>query len=161
MAQAPRIVDCSIRNTEQDKNRTRQARKMETDQGCCLIQQRLPENPASHFNHYCWGTTRSVCPRPENVHLEGIVYWGIHLARWFNARYRTSRKGTLPFREIGTQVRKSWKTTQAKASEPIPMDIVNLQLKMLTAAERDQCRKERNYLRCSEKEHMAKKCPKG
>lgn len=44
---------------------------------------------------------------------------------------------------------------------PVPMEIGNVQLKKLTPAERDQCRKEGRCFRCREKGHMANKCPKG
>ncbi len=51
-------------------------------------------------------------------------------------------------------------TTQTKANESVPIDIGNFQLKKLTAAERDQCRKEGSCFRCREKGHMANKFPK-
>ena len=44
---------------------------------------------------------------------------------------------------------------------PTPMDIGNVQLKKLTTAERDQCRKEGRCFRCRQKGHMASNCPKG
>ena len=45
--------------------------------------------------------------------------------------------------------------------EPTPMEIGNIQLKKLTPAERDQCRKEGRCFRCRQKGHMSSKCPKG
>ena len=42
-----------------------------------------------------------------------------------------------------------------------PMDIGNLELKKLTPAEREKCMKEGRCLRCREKGHLAKNCPKG
>lgn len=49
---------------------------------------------------------------------------------------------------------------------PVPMDIGNVQvgvttIKKLTPAEREKCMKEGRCLRCREKGHMAKNCPKG
>ena len=43
------------------------------------------------------------------------------------------------------------KQAQNEPSEPVPMEIGNFQLKKLTAAERDQCRKEGRCFRCREK----------
>ena len=48
-----------------------------------------------------------------------------------------------------------------KHDGPTPMDIGNVQIKKLTPAERDLCRKEGRCFRCREKGHMASKCPKG
>lgn len=48
-----------------------------------------------------------------------------------------------------------------KLDGPTPMDIGNLQIKKLTPAERDLCRKEGRCFRCREKGHVAVKCPKG
>ena len=42
-----------------------------------------------------------------------------------------------------------------------PMDIGNIQLKKLTPAEKEQCRKEGKCFRCRQKGHLANKCPKG
>ena len=50
---------------------------------------------------------------------------------------------------------------QGQDQGPTPMDIGNLQLKKLSPAERDQCRKEGRCFRCRQKGHMASKCPKG
>ena len=41
-----------------------------------------------------------------------------------------------------------------------PMDIGNIQLKKLTLAEREKCMKEGRCLRCREKGHLARNCPK-
>ena len=43
---------------------------------------------------------------------------------------------------------------------PDPMDIGNIQLKKLTPAEREKCMKEGRCLRCREKGHLARDCPK-
>ena len=40
------------------------------------------------------------------------------------------------------------------------MDIGNRQLKELTPAKREKCMKERRYLRCREKGHLARNFPK-
>ncbi len=53
------------------------------------------------------------------------------------------------------------KPIQFKANEPVPIDIGNLQFEKLSAAERDQCRKEGRCFRCRGKGHMAIKCPNG
>ena len=42
----------------------------------------------------------------------------------------------------------------------VPMDIGNVQLKKLTPAEREQCKKEGKCFRCRMKGNMAKNCPK-
>ena len=42
-----------------------------------------------------------------------------------------------------------------------PMEIGNVELKKLTPAEREKCMKEGRCLRCREKGHLAKNCPKG
>ena len=55
----------------------------------------------------------------------------------------------------------SEKSGPSKSSEPVPMDIGSVQLKKLSSAERDMCRKEGRCFRCREKGHMANKCPKG
>ena len=41
-----------------------------------------------------------------------------------------------------------------------PMEIGNIQLQKLTPAEREKCMKEGRCLRCREKGHIAKNCPK-
>lgn len=46
-------------------------------------------------------------------------------------------------------------------SGPVPMDIGNIELKKLTKEERDRCMKEGLCLRCRQKGHLAKDCPKG
>ena len=43
---------------------------------------------------------------------------------------------------------------------PVPMDIGNINLRKLTPAEKDQCRKEGRCFRCRQKGHMANNCPK-
>ena len=47
------------------------------------------------------------------------------------------------------------------ASNPAPMELGNVQLKKLTAEERQKCMREGLCLRCRQKGHMAKDCPKG
>ncbi len=44
--------------------------------------------------------------------------------------------------------------------KPVPMDIGNVQLKKRTREEQETCMKEGRVVRCSEKRHMAKNCPK-
>ena len=44
---------------------------------------------------------------------------------------------------------------------PVPMEIGNITLKKLTAAEREQCRKEGRCFRCRQKGHTSRNCPKG
>lgn len=46
-------------------------------------------------------------------------------------------------------------------NKPTPMDIGNVQLTKLTNEERERCMKEGLCLRCRQKGHMAKDCPKG
>ena len=53
------------------------------------------------------------------------------------------------------------KVKHQRSNGPVPMEIGNVQLKKLSAAERDMCRKEGTCFRCREKGHMANKCPKG
>lgn len=62
------------------------------------------------------------------------------------------RLGNAPRQEIPARIR--------KFNEPTPMDIGNIQLKKLSQAERDQCRKEGRCFRCRQKGHMANNCPK-
>ena len=51
--------------------------------------------------------------------------------------------------------------TEVAQNEPEPMELGNIQLKKLTPAEREKCMKEGRCLRCREKGHLAKNCPKG
>ena len=53
------------------------------------------------------------------------------------------------------------KQAPQKSSKPVPIEIGNFQLKKLTAAELDHCRKEGRCFRCREKGTTGKKCPKG
>ena len=46
-------------------------------------------------------------------------------------------------------------------TNPVPMELGNVQLQKLTPEERQKCMKEGLCLRCREKGHMAKNCPKG
>ena len=46
-------------------------------------------------------------------------------------------------------------------SNPVPMELGNVQIKKLTKEEREKCMKEGLCLRCRQKGHMAKDCPKG
>ena len=46
-------------------------------------------------------------------------------------------------------------------TNPVPMEIGNIQIKKLTPEEREKCMKEGLCLRCRQKGHMAKNCPKG
>lgn len=48
-----------------------------------------------------------------------------------------------------------------RAQQPVPMDIGNVQVKKLTAEEREKCMKDGLCLRCRQKGHMARDCPKG
>lgn len=52
------------------------------------------------------------------------------------------------------------KTSEA-VGKPTPMDIGNVQLTKLTREERERCLREGLCLRCRQKGHMAKECPKG
>lgn len=56
---------------------------------------------------------------------------------------------------------KSSSFKQGNGSTPTPMEIGNIQLQKLTKEERDKCMREGLCLRCREKGHMAKNCPKG
>ena len=46
-------------------------------------------------------------------------------------------------------------------TNPVPMEIGNIQIKKLTPEEREKCMKEGLCLRCRQKGHLAKNCPKG
>ena len=48
-----------------------------------------------------------------------------------------------------------------KTDGPVPMELGNFELKKLTPAERELCRKEGRCYRCRQKGHLANKCPKG
>ncbi len=52
------------------------------------------------------------------------------------------------------------RTVATNNSEPVPMDIGNLETKKLTQTEREICVKEGKCYRCREKSHIAKNCPK-
>ncbi len=66
-----------------------------------------------------------------------------------------------------SRLQKTGKDTKKPANnrpeqqKPVPMDIGNVQLRKLTREERETCMKEGRCLRCREKGHMAKNCPKG
>lgn len=63
-------------------------------------------------------------------------------------------------RDRNSSLRKSSDNNQSN-NEPTPMEIGNVQLKKLTPAEREQCLKEGLCLRCRQKGHFARNCPKG
>ena len=48
-----------------------------------------------------------------------------------------------------------------RPDEVVPMDIGNVQLKKLTPEEREKCMREGLCLRCRQKGHIARNCPKG
>lgn len=60
---------------------------------------------------------------------------------------------------IGTQTYEPRNNTND--SRPVPMEIGNIQLRKLSPAERDECMKKGLCLRCRQKGHLAKDCPKG
>ena len=53
------------------------------------------------------------------------------------------------------------KKTTGNNPKPVPMDIGNIELKKLTEEERQRCMREGLCLRCRQKGHLAKACPKG
>lgn len=61
-------------------------------------------------------------------------------------------------RRLKTKIQKG--PVQEPKNEPEPMELGNVQLKKLTLAEREKCMKEGRCLRCREKGHIAKNCPK-
>ena len=64
-------------------------------------------------------------------------------------------------RRLGKPSKPGDKPRQPKpSSDPVPMEIGNVQLKKLTPAEREQCRKEGRCFRCRQKGHLANQCPK-
>ena len=50
--------------------------------------------------------------------------------------------------------------SKTESSKPTPMEIGNIQLQKLSKEERDKCMKEGLCLRCRQKGHIAKNCPK-
>ena len=56
--------------------------------------------------------------------------------------------------------RQDQKSNSNGGNKPTPMDIGNIQITKLTKEERNRCFKEGLCLRCREKGHMAKNCPK-
>ena len=59
-----------------------------------------------------------------------------------------------------TKTKDERKSSNASASKPTPMDIGTIQVTKLSKEERIRCMKEGLCLRCREKRHLAKDCPK-
>ena len=67
-------------------------------------------------------------------------------------------------RRVPTSSKKSLKNNSTGSQgdiNPVPMELGNVQLRKLTSEEREKCMKEGLCLRCRQKGHMAKDCPKG
>ncbi len=81
-----------------------------------------------------------------------------------NDAMRDAERVESAHKRLGTKSPRQDPTPRTRTTttpEPTPMDIGNVQLKKLTPAERDQCRKEGRCFRCRQKGHMASNCPKG
>lgn len=52
-------------------------------------------------------------------------------------------------------------SSEPKSQLPVPMEIGNVELQKLSKEERDKCMREGLCLRCRQKGHLAKNCPKG
>ena len=70
---------------------------------------------------------------------------------------RDAERVEAAHRRLGTSNKS---LSKPKNDGPAPMEIGNIQLKKLTQEERDRCMKEGRCLRCREKGHIAKNCPK-
>ena len=70
---------------------------------------------------------------------------------------RDAERVEAAHKRLGTS---SKSVMKPKNEGPTPMEIGNVQLKKLTQEERDRCMKEGRCLRCREKGHIAKNCPK-
>ena len=78
-----------------------------------------------------------------------------------NDAMRDAERVESAHRRLGKNPRNENQVRPRNTQEPTPMDIGNVQLKKLTQAERDQCRKEGRCFRCRQKGHLASNCPKG
>ena len=66
------------------------------NQGCSIVQLKLPEDLAGYTINYSWRAIRSLQSRYQNLHLKTIMRWKVNLSWWNSAWCRTSRNGASP-----------------------------------------------------------------